>query len=367
MIRYLSWEKTITTCTLACLISFSFSYPRNSLADTLVVFNWEDYLSDEVIARWEKKSGHKIKQIYYDGNENRDSVLVAIGNDTTEIDILIADETATPSFGTIGTLLSVNAYESTPNIHLVDKKWDKVCGAYGVPYLWGTLGVAYRSDKVTSAPTSWDILFNPPPLLSGHIGWLDESIDTLAPALFLANNDINTRDPDTLRAAFEKTKRALPHILTFQYSLSYLDSSVRQISKPAEKELYLAMSYSGDQDSLNEQSGTDLWQYTTLDEGTISWVDCLAVLKNSSRKALAFDFINFLYQPENAAQNSLDAYTATPMSQAKSLQPIDFQNDSTVYPGDTLDRSQPYLPMDNATAVLRRRITSTLEKLHESK
>ena len=41
-------------------------------ADTLTILNWEEYISERTIASWELRTGHKVKQIYFDNDEDRD-------------------------------------------------------------------------------------------------------------------------------------------------------------------------------------------------------------------------------------------------------------------------------------------------------
>ena len=52
--------------------------------------------------------------------------------------------------------------EQIPNLKHIDKHWLTAFPAaqgYAAPYFWGTMGIAYRSDLVTTPPTSWmDIL-----------------------------------------------------------------------------------------------------------------------------------------------------------------------------------------------------------------
>lgn len=329
-------------------------------AETLRIYNWEDYLSPTIIDEWEQQSGHKVQQLYYDNDEERDSVLV--NSKEQSIDIVIADETATPIFGQKGVLVAKQTYEKTPNVWNVDEAWQPICGDHGVPYLWGTLGLAYRTDKFTKAPTSWTTILSPSKELTSHVGYLDDFIDTLSPALFVMGEDVNTENPNLLKKAFETTKAALPNILTFTYAISAMDDAKLR------DQLFIAIAYSGDQYALNDKAGQEIWGYTTLEEGTVKWLDCLAVMADSPRKQIAYDFINFLYRPDIAARNSEEVYVASPMKQARAMQSKEFLEDETVYPPkNRLATSQSYRRLSPEAVVLRNRITSSLIKIHESK
>lgn len=328
-------------------------------AETLTILNWEEYLSEDVIKNWEQQTGHKITQIYYDNDEDRDTVLIDYTG--THIDLVVVDEMAAKFFGRQGKLLGLSEVQA-PNIENSDKEWQQLCGNHGIPYLWGTLGLAYRTDKVTSPPSSWNVILKPSEEMKYHYGLMEDYSDLLAPALMMRNKSINTESQQDLKTAFEDTKDAAKYALTFEYSISYVHSNEKR------DELYMTLAYSGDQYALNEKAGKEVWQFTTLKEGTVTWVDCLAVLDSSPRKAIAFDFLNYLYDPKVAALNSEQVYVATPLSKAKALQSEDFVSDETVYPpADVMQKVQRYEVLSDENTLLRNRITSSLVKLNESK
>mgnify|MGYP003631813974 CR=1 FL=1 len=335
-----------------------FLFSLSLQAQTLTILNWEEFLSEDVIKDWEEQTGHKIKQVYYDNDEDRDALL--IDYDGNEIDIVIADELATQSFGRKGTFLAISELQ-TQNIQNVDPHWQKLCGNYSVPYLWGTLGIVYRKDKI-APPDSWQIISDPQPKIRGHYGLMEDFIDLLAPALLTHNKSINTESESDLKEAFEGLKLSAKHALTFDYAITFLSSS------ELADQLYLALAYSGDQYALNEKAGSEVWEYTTLNEGTATWLDCVSVMSSSPRKTVAFDFLNYLFDINTAAKNSEDVYSASPISKAKALQSEEYQNDKTVYPPEhIMKNSQYYTAISSENTLLRNRITASLVKIHESK
>jgi spermidine/putrescine transport system substrate-binding protein len=328
-------------------------------AETLRVYTWEEYFSAEVLKNWETQTGHTVELVYFDNDEERDATLAS--QKTSNIDLSVVDQIATIRLGEEGIVSPLNQNEHPTIFKSIDAQWHQTCGNFGVPYLWGTLGVIYRTDKLDTPPTSWKELLEPKPELSGHIGLFVDYTDLLAPALFLDDQSINTENKDALKQAFERLKKALRHTLTFQYPLTFMDQSDRA------DELYLGLAYSGDQYVLNEKSGQEIWEYTTLQEGTITWLDCLAIVSKSSKKPLAYEFLNYLYQVEIMAKNSEEVYVAPPSAKAKAMQSKDFQNDLTVFPPDKLlKQSQQYKKLSTDSLYLRNRITSSLVKMHDS-
>jgi spermidine/putrescine transport system substrate-binding protein len=336
------------------------SITQHLYADTLTLLNWEEYLSEKTISAWEAHSGHKINQLYFDNDQDRDNILLNHKNQI--IDIAVVDEVASRVFGNKGILLPITAYQSKPVMSKIDSLFHNSCGDYGIPYLWGTLGIAYRTDKILTEPTSWNFILEPSESLKQHVGFLDDFVDLLAPALFVLGKSISTEDTEDLKQAFNMTKKALPNILTFEYGMSFIDADKDR------DQLYAALVYSGDQDGLNMKAGKDVWKYTTLKEGTITWVDCLAVMADSPRKEIAYDFLDFIHQPHIAAENSEYVYVASPLKSARELQSKSFINDTSVYPRDeVMNKAQSYKMLSPNNIMLRNRITSSLIKPHESK
>jgi spermidine/putrescine transport system substrate-binding protein len=335
------------------------SVSRHGFAETISILNWEAYLSEEIIEKWEAQTGHKIRQIYYDNEEHRDTLIANYEGD--QIDLVVLDRLSTYLLAeNKNTLLDLNDSRLASALDSIDPKFQKTCSNYGIPYLWGSLGLAYRTDKITKKTESWSFILDPADDIKGHIGLIDDYTDALIPALLLLGYPINTDDNQQLQSAFKLMKNNSANILTYDYSISFLDA-------PNADDLYVALAYSGDQYALNEKQNTEVWEYTTVKEGTVVWTDCLSVMNNSPRKDIALSFIEYLYQPEIAAKNSEALWVATPVVKAKELQSNDFLEDQSVYiPQEIMDKSQSYAELSAPNLLLRNRINSALLKLHES-
>ena len=81
-------------------------------------------------------------------------------------------------------------------------------------------------------------------------------------------------------------------------------------------------------------------------EGSMLWVDYLAVMQSSRKKDLAYDFINFLNEPENATKLALYTYYATPHIAAAKQLPKEYLEDPTIYPPQyVLEKSETEAPL----------------------
>ena len=69
----------------------------------------------------------------------------------------------------------------------------------------------------------------------------------------------------------------------------------------------------------------------------------MVVGEKSSNKVLAYKFLNFINEPENAAQMAEFVYYATPNQPAEKLLPDEFKSDINIYPPEAvLDKSEVY-------------------------
>ncbi|MCP9339847.1 ABC transporter substrate-binding protein [Stutzerimonas xanthomarina] len=342
---------------LACLL-----LPSTALhaAQTLHLLNWEEYLSEAVIERWEAETGVKIEQVYFDSGDKRDEVLAKPDH---LIDIALTELISSSRFGQRGLLDPIDE-QALPNLKHVPKRWRDSCGAHSIPYLWGTLGIAYRADRLPNVPQSWADLLQPANRDEPHIIMMEDHEDILAGPLLHQGHSINTSNNDELKAAFELLQAQAPAVLTYEYVITSLRSQ-RYLDKAD-----MALAYSGDQQVLNEVEGVDgePWRYMVPKEGTLLWVDCLSVPTNGAQKALAYRFLNFLNNPQIAALNSAELGVATTNAAAKALLPEEIRQDPTIYPAEVVLRnSQVYEARPLEATQTRRRIISALINAHDAR
>ncbi|MBS68217.1 MAG: spermidine/putrescine ABC transporter substrate-binding protein [Pseudomonas sp.] len=346
--------------TLLMTVSLLFPSTPVHAAETLTLLTWEQYLSEAVIERWQAETGGAIRQIYFDSGDKRDEILAKPEH---QIDIALTELISASRFGARG-LLDPLDDKQLPTLRHVPPRWRDSCGRYGVPYLWGTLGIAYRSDRLESAPRSWKDLLQPARPDEPHIIMMEDHEDILASPLILQNHSINTSNHDELKAAFNLLMAQSSAVLTYEYVITSLRS--QRYLEQAD----MALAYSGDQQVLNEVEGVDgePWRYVVPEEGTLLWVDCLSIPTGTENKALARRFLDFLQRPEIAALNAADLGVATPNAAARALLPEEIREDSTIYPPEAvLERSQVYQTRPLEGTQTRRRIISALINAHDAR
>ncbi|MGI9321319.1 MAG: polyamine ABC transporter substrate-binding protein, partial [Thiogranum sp.] len=200
------------------------------------------------------------------------------------------------------------------------------------------MGIAYRKDLVPAPLTSWMDILQPAESLHGRIGMVENSRDALGMALKALGYSANSTDSRQIKAAEQLLVAQKPHVKTYTYV------ALNEESALVTGDIIATMIYSGD--ALMVQEHHEEIDYVVPTEGGNIWVDYLVVLENSKNKELARAFLNFLNEPENAAQLAEFVYYATPNIGAEKLLPAEFLEDPVIYPSEAvLSKSEFYKPL----------------------
>jgi Spermidine/putrescine-binding periplasmic protein len=287
----------------------------------LVVYNWPFYLAPEVKARFTQETGHTIKELYYDNEEARNTLLLS--EHRPDIDLVITDYQTlyNPSWQHL--YIDKNA-AGLSHENKMEPRFLQACGNKATPYFWGGMGIAYRRDKVSTPITSWRQLLQPEPALMGHIVMVDDAFDLISIALKSEKHSINTDRRDEIKQAYDLLKAQSPYVLDYRFSLAALKDPAQA------NEVYAAVVYSGDFYSVRELSAYSDWTYIAPDEGSPLWIDCLAIPKESQHIKEAETLINFLQRPDIANLNG-EKLGFTPTLQSRLLKE-EIKQDPVAYP-----------------------------------
>lgn len=307
--------------------------------EKLVLFNWSEYIAPQLIEAFEQQYGVTVEEVHYETDELKDSLLVAT-NGGEGIDVMVSTGSSLETYLANGWLHALDAARLPNRVHL-HPRWqtDSAISRYAVPYLWGTLGIAYRYDKYPHDVSSWMELFKPRQELKGKIMMINDSREVIGLALKALGYSYNSTDSKQLREAERLLLGQRPYVGHF----GYLD--LDETSSLVTGDIWMAMVYNGDGITLSEVH--DGIRFVVPDEGTNVWVDYLAVMEKSTRKALAYQFINFLHEPGNAAILAKHLNFATPNASAQQFLDDAFLNDTTINPSDDImERSEMYRNLD---------------------
>jgi putrescine transport system substrate-binding protein len=283
---------------------------RLALADagSLNVYNWADYIGETTIEDFQSATGISVTYDTYSSTEEMQAKMLAGSTGYDVVDMAGVDlprfikagiydkldRTKLPSWGNLD-----------PEVMRILEGWDPG-NLYGMPYMWGSVGVSYNDDMVKERLpganlNSLDVLFKPEnaeKLADCGISVLDSPTDVIQLALRYLGKDGDTTNVKDYDAVLELFKPIRKHIRTFD-NTNYLNAIPN-------KELCLINSWSGDYSTAKAraaEAGIEMnLSYHVPETGAPVWIDCMCIPADAKNKDNAHKFIEFLLQPEVIAK-----------------------------------------------------------------
>lgn len=343
---------TTMSSKIRCLALLTTLFSFSLLADTVKVFIWDEYISEDTIAAFKEKTGHTVKLYYYDDEVARDAILMS--GRALNYDLILVDNSTSQKFSTEKVFTSLKLAK-IPNRQHIGEKWRQACSDAALPYAKGTMGIAYRSSVAITPITSWHHLLNPAAEHVGKTTMLKDDIDTIAIALMAMGKDPFSKDKADLKAAYDLLLAQKPKLLSYQYAVSY---AIEQSTKST---LSLAAVYAGDIFQLKEKTGQQDWVYITPKEGTLFWVDCFVAPANKAISEASLQFLDFISEPTIAIKNAETIWVSTTNDSAMKLGSSEYLTDTELNATeDVIENSYFYKVLPTEAVVFRNRIISSL-------
>jgi spermidine/putrescine transport system substrate-binding protein len=297
--------------------------PGNRVNERLLnIYNWSDYIDDRTIPLFQALTSIRVNYDVYSSNED---LLAKLRAGPTSYDIIVPTADFVPTYLNLG-LIEPLRQDLIPNLTNLDREFVETDydpgNRYTVPWQWGTTGIGFNRRRVAEAPDSWEAVFRPAQSAAGRVTLLREPTDLIACALiYLGRSPNSTKDADLaevvklLRAARSRVRRFTTD--------TYIDEL-------AANETWLAQGWSGDVFQAQDQN-PDI-SYVIPKEGSLRFVDVLAIPKGAPHPGNAARFINYTLHPKVQARISKYVSYGTPVSLAKPLLPADQVTDPSIYP-----------------------------------
>jgi spermidine/putrescine transport system substrate-binding protein len=317
--------------------------------------NWPSYIDPTedgaigTVDRFIEATGIRLRytEAYNDNNEYFAKIQPLLGRgEPIEPDIIA------PTGWLVGRLITLDWLEKLPidqvpnaaNLRsdLQNVAWDPT-GEYSLPWQTGFAGIAYNIDVTGRELTSVDDLFDPE--FEGRVGALTEMRDTIGIIAMSLGIDIsNLSSFDEAAPAFEKLEAAKEsgQIRRFHGNDYFDDLSSGNLA--------VTIGWSGDIAAIARDNPAV--RFVFPESGATSWADSMVVPKGARNVAQAAEWMNFVYDPEQAAQITAWVGYVSPVEGVREeLEKIDpdLANDPLVFPDDaTLAATQSFalLPED---------------------
>ncbi|MEM0982128.1 MAG: extracellular solute-binding protein, partial [Cyanobacteria bacterium P01_H01_bin.58] len=183
---------------------------------TLHVYTWADYTNDELVSAFKEKTGIDVIVDIYDSNETMLAKMQAGGGDAYSI-IYPSDYMVQEMIG-LGMLTQVDK-ERIQGMENIFEKWQSPVydegNVFSTPFAWGTTGLLYNKELLSTPPEDWDYLWDNMSSLSKRITLLDDVRETLGAVLKSLGYSYNSTDPAELEEAFNRLVELKPAIANF--------------------------------------------------------------------------------------------------------------------------------------------------------
>ena len=264
-------------------------------SNVLKLYNWGEYIGEDVISNFEKEYGVKVISEYFDSNE----MMYTKIQSGDKYDVLV------PSDYMVQRLISENyimeldkslipneqyLYDGVKNLEFDPD------GKYSIPYFWGSVGIVYNKNNVNIKDLEqkgYNILKDTK--YKGNVYMYDSERDAFMVALKSLGYSMNTENEKEIEEAYN-------WLLEFNNTMepAYVTDEVIDNMVNGLKDL--AVVYSGDAAyilSQNEDMG-----FFLPNEGTNMWCDAMVIPKNAENPKLAHEFINYILSYEASYDNS---------------------------------------------------------------
>ncbi len=286
-------------------------------AEELHMFNWNDYISEAVVADFEKSCQCKVVQDYYSGTEEMMAKLLA---GASGYDLVIPSQNAVQSLIKQGFLAPLDkaALSNITNedAGFLNRSYDPG-NVYSLPYAYTTTLIGFNENKLKELgidPSSWAVIFEPKVLekIKGKVTVMDDAAELFGSALKYLGYSVNDSDEKHLREAQAVIVKAKPYWAAFNSSSYIKELTVGNI--------WVAHGYSSDMvqarnDALEAKRDFTV-NFVLPKEGAVLALDNMVIPKAAKNQKLALQFINFLMDGKNAAGLSNDVGAGNPNSAA---------------------------------------------------
>lgn len=369
------YQLTLLFLTVVLLINLTACNYTNDL----YILNWDEYIDEDLITAFEEEYDCNV---ILDIAQSNETMFSKIMSDAAPYDI------AFPSDYMIGQMINcdeegvdapiikqidfsklknynVNNFDS--NLMNLIRKDCPELESYCVPYFWGSLGIMYNKENLTGDQIAtiqsegWNVLFEKELLGDVKIGMYASARDSIASALLYSGYSLNTKDESQL----EKAEQALGGMNYQAWSTDELKTGV------ASGKYDLALVYSGDffdtLYSLYEETDEPniTFDMVAPDNNNV-FFDAMVIPQNSMNEDLAYKFIDFMIDYENALQNaSYVGYCPTQIAVYQAmLNDPEFEGitDLTVYYPGNITNGEIYQYLGTSTYELYDRIYKKVKK-----
>lgn len=284
------------------------------LAGELVIAQWPLYIDKKTVSNFERKQDIDVtyKEVINDNAAFYATIREPLAQGKSPgWDLITLSDWVVTKMDRTGALLEMD-HSLLPNVdaNIGDAFADPVYdpgNAHSIPWQGGITGIAFNRNKIPDGITSFEDLWDDS--LKGHVGMMTEMVDTM-------NLTLMTLGVDPQEATVEDAKRAQEKLIAQRdadivrgyYGNNYVDGLSRG-------DLWASMAWSGDIFWLGQEE----IEFVIPSEGGLLWVTPMEIPKGAEHPRDAHAFLDYVYQPEVAADITSYVGYITPVPGVKEV------------------------------------------------
>ncbi|MFM1863083.1 MAG: hypothetical protein RLZ26_1605 [Pseudomonadota bacterium] len=305
----------------------------------LQLFNWGNYTSPELLAKFEAETGIKVTVTDYDSN---DTALAKIEAGGHGFDLVVPSANYIPIFRDKGLIaeLDLSRLANHGNIapEWQDVDWDPG-RKFSVPWQWGSTGIAVNTSVYKGDVNTSSVFLEVPEELKGKINVVPEMNDIVNLAIFYVGGDACTEDTEVLKQARDVLLAAKPDWIAMDYGAT---------ERLSNNDWAASVNWNGS--TMRARLANPDVVYGYPKEGYPLFMDSVAILSDAKNVDEAYKFIDFIMVPENAAMISAFARYANGIAGSDAFMPEDMKTAPEVVTPEEHKAAGRFLPTCSARA-----------------
>jgi spermidine/putrescine transport system substrate-binding protein len=276
----------------------------------LTISNWPFYIDKETVPQFEEETGLKVKYTE-DVNDNNEFFSKLQPNlqdgDSAGRDIVVVTDWMAKKMYDLGYLQNLDkaaipTVEENLNPNLQSPSFDPNRD-FSVPWQSGLTGLIVNKDQAPDV-TSVEDIFDP--AYKGKVTVLTELRDTVPLVMKSMGVDVQNATAEDWQAAIDRLGEAVDsgQIRDFTGN-DYTDDMARG-------DISVAIGWSGD--AVQLQADDPAIEFQMPDEGCILWSDNMVIPVGAPNPTAAYEWMNYVYEPDNQAQIADYNYYVTPVA-----------------------------------------------------
>jgi spermidine/putrescine transport system substrate-binding protein len=283
-------------CCYFVALQFEAATANADTGGVLRIYNWSDYTSPALIAKFEKETGIKVTIDTFDSNETLLSKLKAGGS--SGYDITMPTNDMVPILIQEHLLEEIDA-PSLEGYNNIETRWRSPAwdpnNKFTIPWDWGTTSFVVNTKLAKGPVDTLKTIFEPSDEVKGKIGLFSSSSEVIGLALVYLNKPQCNSNVADLTAVQKLLEKQRPYVKAYD--------SDGVMDRILSGETAVQQMASGEAVRIRGQRPGLVYVYAK--EGGTGWMDNLVILKGAPDLQNAKRFLKFMLQPQNAALQAI--------------------------------------------------------------